>query len=332
MPPRRSHHAPYFSGRVHDPIEDFLSEYEELAHSCDLTDRQKVETIIRYIPLHLRDLWKSLDGYSAHDWTDFRLALEEIYGSPSAPSRHTEQKLLDFMRYSSKSCMNDEEDVLSYYRQFLVLSKPLLDSQRLSTDKRNKVFWLGFHPCDRAEMYARLIAMHPDWPSSLHFDYRDVYKMAKAAFSGNHLLDVELDDPWDEPQSLRRRRSERAQERWLEQEEHDPRGTDHRYRTYEHQRTTSLIDCMPCESCYRPSDTRLSPLPEAKTKGVRLKEPTREEEDRELEDLVKRMYRLPDTMRHTRYYMHGAPTDFPTSHNICPSLYSLGMRPRPLLP
>jgi hypothetical protein len=168
MPSRRSHHAPYFSGRVRDPIEDFLSEYEELAHSCGLTDREKVETIIRYIPLHLRDLWKSLDGYSAHDWTDFRLALEEIYDSPSTPSRHTEQKLLDFIRHSSRSRMSGEEDVLSYYRQFLALSKRLVDSQRLSTSKRNKVFWRGFHPRDRAEMYARLIAKHPDWPSGTH--------------------------------------------------------------------------------------------------------------------------------------------------------------------
>jgi hypothetical protein len=42
-------------------------------------------TIIRYIPLALRDLWKSLDGYLAHDWTDFRRTLEDIYDGPSAP-------------------------------------------------------------------------------------------------------------------------------------------------------------------------------------------------------------------------------------------------------
>src|ERR1700733_244581 len=82
MPSRRSNCAPYFSGQVNDPIEDFLSEYEELANSCGLTDRQKVETIIRYMPLSLRDLWKSLDGYLAHDWTGFRSELEGIYEGP----------------------------------------------------------------------------------------------------------------------------------------------------------------------------------------------------------------------------------------------------------
>jgi hypothetical protein len=86
MPSRRFHYAPYFSGRVSDPIEDFLDEYEELANSCGLTDRQKVETIIRYIHLTLRDLWKSIDGYIAHDWMNFRRELDDI----------------------SKSCMNEE--------------------------------------------------------------------------------------------------------------------------------------------------------------------------------------------------------------------------------
>jgi len=97
MPPPRSHRAPYFSGRVGDPIEDFLSEYEELASSCGLTSRQKVEIIVCYIPLELRDLWKSLDGYLAGDWQDLRLMLEEIYESTSALSHHLEQKLQDFI-------------------------------------------------------------------------------------------------------------------------------------------------------------------------------------------------------------------------------------------
>ena len=97
---------------------------------------------------------------------NFRRELEDIYDGPSALIRHplAEQKLLDFVRRSSKSCMSDEEDVLHYYRRFLVLSKPLMDSRRLATSQRNKAFWHGFHGRDRAEMYARLIPKYPDRP------------------------------------------------------------------------------------------------------------------------------------------------------------------------
>ena len=44
-------------------------------------------------------------------------------------------------------------------------------------------------------MYARLIAKHPDQPSGVHFNYLDVYRVARATFSGNHLLDLKLEDP-----------------------------------------------------------------------------------------------------------------------------------------
>ena len=71
--------------------------------------------------------------------------------------------------------MNDEEDVLQYYRHFLVLSKPLLDSQRLTIGEHDKTFWRVFHSRDRAEMYSRLIAKHPDQPAGIHFNYLDVY-------------------------------------------------------------------------------------------------------------------------------------------------------------
>lgn len=47
-------------------------------------------------------------------------------------------------------------------------------------------------------MYTRLIAKRPDQPSSVYFDYPEVYRVATAAFSGNHPLDLELDwtIPW----------------------------------------------------------------------------------------------------------------------------------------
>ncbi|KAF8471565.1 hypothetical protein DFH94DRAFT_617543, partial [Russula ochroleuca] len=86
MPLAHSHRAPYFSGRVCDPIEDFLDEYEELASSCGLSERQKVESVICYIPHALKGFWKSLDGYLSRDWMDLRRAVEDIYDGPSEPS------------------------------------------------------------------------------------------------------------------------------------------------------------------------------------------------------------------------------------------------------
>ena len=48
-PTSLSHLAPYASGQVSDPTEEFLGEYEGLANSCGLTDRQESGN---YHPLH----------------------------------------------------------------------------------------------------------------------------------------------------------------------------------------------------------------------------------------------------------------------------------------
>ncbi len=100
-------------------------------------------------------------------------------------------------------CIGDKKDVLHYYQQFLVLSKPLLDSHQLTNGEWNKLFWCGFHSRDCTKMYARLIAKNPDQPASVYFEYLNVYRVARVTFSGNHLLELELDKPWNEPCSLR---------------------------------------------------------------------------------------------------------------------------------
>ena len=298
MPTPRSNRAPYFSGRVGDPIEDFLDEYSELADSCGLSEQQKVEAIVRYIPLALRDLWKSWESYQRHDWAALRATLEDIYDGTSSLSRHSGQKLMEFVKNSSKTCMSDEEDVLQYYRQFLVLSKPLIDSQRLTAGERDRAFWSGFHNRDHSEMYARLIAKHPDQPSGVYFDYLDVYRVARATFSGNHLLGFELDDAWDEPQSFRPNRSERARERWLDEDERDSRRADPRQ--HERRRLPSPTRYTAREPSLRRIDSQ-PPQPEAETKVVRFKDTTREEEDREIDDLMERMHGL--SVREKSYAM-----------------------------
>ena len=68
MPSIRSKLAPYFSGKISQPIEEFLEEYDELADKHGLTNRQKVDTVIRYVNEQQRHIWRSLDGFLNRDW------------------------------------------------------------------------------------------------------------------------------------------------------------------------------------------------------------------------------------------------------------------------
>src|SRR6266850_2016685 len=193
MPSARSKTAPFFSGNIDNPIEDFLQEYEELADSYRLNSRQKVETVIQYVAQSQRDIWKSLEGYINHDWVDLCCDLRDEYVDPTPQGRYSKQKLQDYTNRRARHQIEDEEDVLKYYRVFNRLSKPLLDSDRITTGEWNAAFWRGFHPDDRKALYERLIAKKPDMPRGRAFDYKDVLSIARAIFSGDD--DFYLQEP-----------------------------------------------------------------------------------------------------------------------------------------
>ncbi len=197
MPPARSHRAPFFSGHVGDPLDDFLREFEELATSCALTDQQKIETVIRYIPNDLRDLWKILDGYTAHDWALFRQSLERTYEMTSAQSHYSKQKLYNFIHYNSCTRMRDEEDIMRYYHQFLVFCQPLIESHRITTDEHDGTFWYGFHPDDWEKLSPRLIAKFLDQAVGQPYGLEDAYKIARAVFATSPYIPIEIRECWD---------------------------------------------------------------------------------------------------------------------------------------
>ena len=174
--------------------------------------------------------------------------------------------------------------MVHYYRQFIILSKPLLDSQRLTPGARNKFFWRGFHKSDRAEMHTRLIAEHPRQPTDVYFGYLDVFEVARAIL-GSHDLDTstESDDSLDEPRGTRSRRSNRIPERRYNQ---DSRGADPTHRTRKQRCSPSPVERDSHLQCS--ADRHATPAA-YETRVIHLKEPSREEEEREAEDLVKHM-------------------------------------------
>ena len=283
MPPPRSSRAPLFTGTVGDSIQDFVVEYEEYADSCGLTDRQKTETIIRYLSREIRDFWKSHNNYLTGNWRELKRELLTFYNGSSGRKRYSEEKLREFARRTSKLRMRNEDEVNHYYWQFMLLSKPLLDSHRLTTEAHNKIFWRGFHKKDRAAMTPRLIARHPDLDGDEYFDYQDVNRIARRTFSQTRGSDS--DDSADESRSARGKRSDRG----YDQEEHDSRETDSTRRDRSRQRRSPPIDYSPHDSHSRLADGRHSPPIEAETKIVHFKESTREEEGREIDDLMRRM-------------------------------------------
>ena len=254
MPPPRSCEAPYFSGQDHD-LEDFLQEYELITDSCGLTNEQKVDRIVLYIHRSERNLWRTLEGYNSRDWAKFRHSVEDIYVG-GASRRRSKQQLYDFVKFSMKLYMEGDDDVFRYYQHFQILSHQLLDGRRLSEEERDMMFWLGFHPEDRVTLSHCLLYRHPDQSAGVPFNYTEVFELARSVFSGPRSPSFLLEDQLD-----------------------DLPGTGSNTTEYRTRQARSW------------QETEVFPIPmqASNPEAVRRKELTREEEDREIDDLVRRL-------------------------------------------
>jgi hypothetical protein len=79
MPTAKSQCAPRFSGDVGEILSEFLREYKDLADGNGLTEKQKVETILCYVPHSVQKFWATLPGYTPAKWSRFRAELERFY-------------------------------------------------------------------------------------------------------------------------------------------------------------------------------------------------------------------------------------------------------------
>ncbi len=91
----------------------------------------------------------TLDGYTLKDWKIFCSDLEKLYPNMVASNRYTGAGLQEFIRISAQMCIQDEDNLMLYYRCFLQISSPL----QLSDEEWNAKFINGFHPRGRDVIY-----------------------------------------------------------------------------------------------------------------------------------------------------------------------------------
>ncbi len=180
--------TPFFAGLSDEPITEFLADYGELADGHKLTNKQKVETILRYVPHSLRDLWRSLPGFASGNWTVFSAELEKLYPDLDAEMHYSRQGLIDLVNLSARTQMRDKKDVLDYYRRFLAISNPLRAANLISDDERNAGFFHSFHPYDRTSLANWLYPLHPNRPRNKPYSLNDVLSVARVYFADLHLF------------------------------------------------------------------------------------------------------------------------------------------------
>jgi len=180
MPPARSSRAPHFAGTNSESLSDFLREYENLADSLGLSEEEKVDTILCYVPRALQSLWSELRGYLVKDWDELRDTLEALY--PDITIRHTRQNLETFQELSAKCRLHNEGDLLNYHRNFLTIASPLFSNHEITLKDFLSSFLNGFHRSHQRRIRQRLEMVY------LHQPPHDPYPIEGVLEAARHYL------------------------------------------------------------------------------------------------------------------------------------------------
>lgn len=149
MPSPSSKLAPYFSGRA-DKFENFVEEFEDLAHACKLTESQKSK--------HSFDISTpspaSLVGYAMDIVWAIGPHFGKILCTALVPLYHDIDPRCGsyaLVKDSSRTRMTCEADIIQYCRTFMCYSLPLVHSRHTATSQKEAAtaFWYRFHPIDR---------------------------------------------------------------------------------------------------------------------------------------------------------------------------------------
>ena len=183
MPAAKSQCTPHFSGQDDEILTEFLREYKDLAVGNGLTEQQKVETILCYVPHSPCNLWVTLPGYWTARWYHFRSELDKLYPDIAAQTWCMQQGLAEFVELSAQSWICDENNIMKYYQNFLTITHPLLDEHKIITDAFKAEVFQSFHADDQDILVEQIFNINPRHPANEPFSVQDVLSAAQQYFT-----------------------------------------------------------------------------------------------------------------------------------------------------
>jgi hypothetical protein len=146
--------APKFRGKGKE-LEDFWAMFEALADGCNVEDKDKAKTVLRYVKRREdRELWRSMDGFEGMGATyvKWKEAVINAYALEEREFQRSFGDLLDFVKDSAYNRISTKKELSSYYCKYLVIANPLTKEKTITKDQKNLYFWKGLHPKTKQEI------------------------------------------------------------------------------------------------------------------------------------------------------------------------------------
>jgi hypothetical protein len=104
------------------------------------------------------------------------------YSSTHTWSQFSRQKLQNFVDWSAKHLIKDEDDVAEYFEHFQSISNPLIYSKFMTKRECNELFWKGFHRDDCAMLYSHIVDRRPFQKPGADFNFRELFDRIHTIF------------------------------------------------------------------------------------------------------------------------------------------------------
>ncbi|CDO72058.1 hypothetical protein BN946_scf184962.g1, partial [Trametes cinnabarina] len=187
MPARGHATAPTFDPEQPRTLRRFFQDLETLFERSGVeADRQKKEWVVRYLPINVAELCKSLPEYYADDksYEDFRQAIIALYPGASDERKYSVADVENLVAKHAKSSIANISELSAYYREFFAMTSYLIRQGRLSPAEQSRLFVRGIAPPLWEQVSRHLQLKLPDHYPDDPYTLEQVYDAAKFVLHG----------------------------------------------------------------------------------------------------------------------------------------------------
>jgi hypothetical protein len=143
MPARGDRNAPQFDSQKPRELPRYFSDLQYLFMCAQVTDStEKKQHTPRFLTVEDQDIWETLDEFTdaTKTYDEFKRAVLNLYPGTDADRKYSLADLDALIGEYGRIGIHSNADFSEFYRQFLVISKYLVDKQRLSEGERCRAF------------------------------------------------------------------------------------------------------------------------------------------------------------------------------------------------
>ncbi|KZT24423.1 hypothetical protein NEOLEDRAFT_1067663, partial [Neolentinus lepideus HHB14362 ss-1] len=180
LPSRRDKVAPIFDPAQPRTLIRYFEDLGDLfmAHQVTMDDAKKAAAL-KYVPMAVEDLWKTLPEYrTEHTYGTFIAAAKKLYPAVSEDRRYTVGDLDRLTGERARIGVHTLADLGAYYREFILITRFLIAKDLLSTREQNRAFESGFQAELWHRISHRLEIKDIDHPPDTAYAVQDVYNAA----------------------------------------------------------------------------------------------------------------------------------------------------------